>query len=217
MRRCDAVIFDLDGTLLDTSEGISRSVRHVIKELSLPEASDEVIRTFIGPPIQRSFERVYGLDKDEAGKAADMFRNRYKDRDILLAVPYEGIFETIEDLAAAGIRSAVATYKRQDYAEKILGHFGFDRVCDCICGSDFEQKLSKSDIIENAIRLLGITDRSRVVMIGDSDNDAEGAKGIGVPFVGVTYGFGFASEEDVNVFPNIGSAATCRDILRCVL
>ncbi len=217
MRRYDAVIFDLDGTLLDTSEGISLSVRYAISELALPGISDEVLRTFIGPPIQRSFERVYGLDKEEANRAADLFRNRYKDRDILKAIPYDGIFETIEGLNAAGIKTAVATYKRQDYANKILEHFGFDKVCDVICGSDFEQKLTKSDIIENAIRLLGVSDRSRVVMVGDSDNDAEGAKGIGVPFVGVTYGFGFSSEEDVNEFPNIGAATDCRDILRCVL
>ena len=146
-----------------------------------------------------------------------MFRNRYKDHDLLKAVPYDGMFETIEELSRAGIRTAVATYKRQDYADRILEHFGFDKVCDHICGSDFEQKLSKSDIIENAIRLLEVSDRSRVVMVGDSDNDAEGAKGIGVPFVGVTYGFGFATEDDVNAFPNIGSAKCCSDILRCVL
>lgn len=217
MRRYDAVIFDLDGTLLDTGEGVSKSVRYTIDKLGLPEASEGVLRSFIGPPIQRSFERIYGLDKTAAMEAADIFRSRYKDEDLLLAIPYEGIFETIDKLSAAGIRTGVATYKRQDYADKILSHFGFDRVCDVICGSDAEGKLSKCDIIENAIRMLGVTDKSRAVMIGDSDNDAEGAAQIGVPFVGVTYGFGFASKEDVDVFTNIGTADSCPDILRCIL
>ena len=93
MRRYDAVIFDLDGTLLDTSEGISGSVGYVIKTLGLEPVSNEVMRSFIGPPIQKSFARVYGLSEDEADNAADLFRARYKDHDLLLARPYDGIIE----------------------------------------------------------------------------------------------------------------------------
>ena len=217
MKRYDAVIFDLDGTLLDTGEGISRSVGYVIETMKLPKITPEVMRTFIGPPIQKSFARVYGLDEKEANEAADLFRNRYKDTDILLATPYEGIFDTIRSLSDAGVRSAVATYKRQDYAEKILVHFGFDRVCDVICGSDFEGKLTKKDIIENAIKKLGVSDKKRAVMIGDSDNDAIGAAQMGVDFIGVTYGFGFASDEDVDEYANTGHAKIPAEILRCVL
>ena len=217
MRRYDAVVFDLDGTLLDTSEGIGRSVAYVIKTMKYPEVSDEVMRTFIGPPIQRSFARVFGLDQDEANAAADMFRARYKESDILLARPYDGIFDTIRSLSKAGVRSAVATYKRQDYAEKILVHFGFDKVCDVICGSDLEGKLTKKDIIVNAIRKLGVSDKSRAVMVGDSDNDAIGAAECGVDFIAATYGFGFASAEDADEFSNIGAADTPDGILRYIL
>ena len=217
MKRYDAVVFDLDGTLLDTSEGIWRSVGYVIETMKLPAISDDVMRTFIGPPIQRSFARVYGLDEKEANAAADIFRNRYKDTDILLARPYDGIFEAIRSLSEAGVRSGVATYKRQDYAEKILVHFGFDKVCDVICGSDFDGKLTKKDIIENAISRLGVTDKKRAVMVGDSDNDAIGAAEMGVDFIGVTYGFGFAADEDVDEYSNIGHAKDPMEILRCVL
>lgn len=217
MRRYDAVIFDLDGTLLDTSEGIFRSVGYVIDTLKLSRPSEEVMRTFIGPPIQKSFARIYGMDKADADGAAGLFRERYKENDLLLAKPYDGIFEAIRDLNNGGVRTAVATYKRQDYAEKILKHFGFDKVCDIICGSDFDGVLTKKDIIENAIDRLGISDRSRVVMVGDSDNDAMGAEEIKVAFIGVTYGFGFGSHEDVNVYKNIGSADTPSQIVRIVL
>ena len=216
MRHYDAVIFDLDGTLLDTSEGIFKSVTYAIDTLGFEKITPDVLRTFIGPPIQNSFARVYGLEKEEADKAADVFRNRYKEDDIVRAVPYEGIFETLEKLRASGVKTAVATYKRQDYAEKILKHFGFDRAVDTICGSDFEGKLSKKDIIDNAIKLLG-ADKARTVMVGDSDNDALGASGIGVDFIGVTYGFGFADAEDVNEFPAIGPAKSPEGILRYVL
>ena len=217
MRHYDAVIFDLDGTLLDTSEGIFRSVGYVIDRLGLPMPSEQVMRSFIGPPIQRSFMRVFGFTKEQGDEAANMFRDRYKDDDILHARPYDGIFETIGKLKEGGVKCAVATYKRQDYAEKILIHFGFDRICDRICGSDFEGKLSKRDIIENAIRYMGVTDYLRAVMVGDSDNDAEGAGEIKVPFIGVTYGFGFAGADDVNCFANIGIASTPADIAGIVL
>ena len=157
------------------------------------------------------------MDATEAGRAADLFRDRYKESDLLLATPYDGIFDVIKALSDAGVSSAVATYKRQDYAEKILTHFGFDRVCDAICGSDFEGKLSKKDIIENAIRQLGVTEKKRAVMVGDSDNDAIGAKELGVDFIGVTYGFGFSAKEDVDAYLNIGFADSPDGILRCVL
>lgn len=217
MRDYDAVIFDLDGTLLDTSEGIFRSVGYVIDRLGLPKPSPEIMRSFIGPPIQRSFMRVFGFTKEEGDMAANMFRDRYKEDDIYCAVPYEGIFDTIEKLRKGGIKCAVATYKRQDYAEKLLIRFGFDKICDRICGSDFEGRLSKRDIIENAIRYTGVTDRSRAVMVGDSDNDAQGAAEINVPFIGVTYGFGFSDADDVNAFANIGIAAVPEDIAGIIL
>ena len=217
MRHYDAVIFDLDGTLLDTSEGIFKSVGYVIDTLRLASPSDEVMRTFIGPPVQKSFARIYDMDKADANHAAGLFRDRYKENDLLLAKPYEGIFDAIRDLNNAGARTAVATYKRQDYAEKILKHFGFDKVCACLCGSDFDGVLTKKDIIENAIKGMEISDRRRVVMVGDSDNDAMGAEEIGVDFIGVTYGFGFNSSEDVNRYKNIGSADSPSQIVRIVL
>ncbi len=217
MRDYDAVIFDLDGTLLDTSEGIFRSVSYVIEHSALTPLSDEIMRTFIGPPIQRSFARVYSLSDEEAQKAAGMFRDRYKEHDLLLAKPYEGIIDTMKELRQAGIKTAVATYKRQDYAEKLLRHFGFDEVAEVICGSDAEGKLTKRDIIENAIRYMGISDKKRAVMVGDSDNDALGADEIGVDFIGVTYGFGFFCGQDVNEYRNIGVAVSPRDLVGLII
>ena len=217
MRRYDTVVFDLDGTLLDTSEGIYRSVEYVIDALKLEKPSPDIMRTFIGPPIQSSFARIYDMDKAATDRAADMFRNRYKEDDILLARPYDGIFETLRSLRQAGVKTAVATYKRQDYAEKILIHFGFDKIVDVICGSDFEGKLSKKDIIDNAVTTVTSSKEARVVMVGDSDNDAVGAAERGVDFIGVTYGFGFAGSDDVDKFDNVGIAGIPMDILEFVL
>lgn len=216
MRAYDAAIFDLDGTLLDTSEGIRKSIAYAIEKLGLSPLSDEVIRTFIGPPIQRSFARVYGMDKQEADAAAAVFRDRYKGDDLLLAKPYDGIIGTLQTLRDNGVKTAVATYKRQDYAQRLLSHYGFDKVSDAIFGSDFEGVLTKKDIIENAINAVS-SERGRVVMIGDSDNDAEGAAQAGVSFIGVTYGFGFSVREDIEKYPCVFVADTPKDIAGFIL
>ena len=212
MQHFDVVVFDVDGTLLYTSEGVLASVKYTIGKHNLPEIDEETLRTFIGPPIQDSFARVYGLSGDILQELATTFRNQYKDVDLLKAVPYEGIFDVFEALLTNGIKPAIATYKRQDYATKIMQHFGFDKYTDIIYGADHENKLKKRDIIELALKDSGVSDFSKAVMIGDSDNDAIGAEGIGTEFIGVTYGFGFRSKEDVNKFKNVGSADTAKEL-----
>lgn len=212
MQHFDVVVFDVDGTLLDTSEGVLASVKYTIGKHNLPEIDEETLRTFIGPPIQDSFARVYGLSGDILQELATTFRNQYKDVDLLKAVPYEGIFDVFEALLTNGIKPAIATYKRQDYATKIMQHFGFDKYTDIIYGADHENELKKRDIIELALKDSGVNDFSKAVMIGDSDNDAIGAEGIGTEFIGVTYGFGFRSKEDVNKFKNVGIADTAKEL-----
>lgn len=216
MRRFKAAVFDLDGTILDTSEGVLSSVRYAIEASGLPMLPDETLRTFIGPPVQKSFARLYGLSKDEADRAADLFRTHYKDADLMKAKPYSGIYNLFSGLAKAGIKPAIATYKREDYAVRLLRQFHFDEYTDIMRGSDFEGKLTKSDIIRMAIRDAGCTEAD-AVMIGDSDNDAAGAGALGVSFVGVTYGFGFGTPADVRKFPNIGVADSPREILSVIL
>jgi phosphoglycolate phosphatase len=209
-------VFDLDGTLLDTSEGVLSSVRYAIEQFHLEPIPDEELRKFIGPPIQDSYARVYGLQGEKLAEVAMTFRSHYKDVDLLKARPYDGIYDVFQNLLDAGIRPAIATYKRQDYATRLLEHFGFNRYTDIMYGSDFEGKLRKNDIIRNAIRGAG-AEPGEAVMIGDSDNDAEGAQKLGVKFIGVTYGFGFCSEEDVDQYPNIGTAENTAGISALII
>lgn len=208
MQRFDVVIFDVDGTLLDTTEGVLSAVYYTIEKHGLDKLTDAQLKSFIGPPIQDSFARAYGLEGTVLQELATTFRNRYKDFDLLKAVPYDGIYEVFESLIDRGIKPAVATYKRQDYAEGILRHFGFDRYTDILYGADHDNKLKKKDIIEKCLIDTGVKDYNRAVMIGDSDNDAIGAKMIGTNFIGVTYGFGFKSAQEAKEFPNIGVANT---------
>lgn len=215
MNRYDLAIFDLDGTLLDTTEGVLSSVKYTIQKMGFEPLDDKALSTFIGPPIQDSFAKAYGLEGPILQEIATIFRNRYSTKEYLIqAEPYEGIYDLLEALCSRGIRPAVATYKREDYAVTLLKHYGFDRYTDIMYGGDHENKLKKKDIIEKCIVTAGVSDRRRVVMIGDTVGDVTGAQGIGVDFLGVTYGFGFKTGADVMEHPSsVGSADRPMDLL----
>lgn len=206
-------VFDLDGTLLDTSEGIISSVKYTIDKFGLDRLSENKIKSFIGPPIQNSFSNIYGIEGDLLQEIATVFRNRYKTEDLLKAKPYEGIYDVFQRLLDIGVKPAIATYKRQDYATTILDYFGFSQYTNIICGADHENKLKKKDIIKNVLISSGVNNYRHAVMIGDSDNDAIGAQEIGIDFIGVTYGFGFKDILDVKKFPNVGSACNTKELI----
>lgn len=212
--RYDIAIFDVDGTLLNTREGILAAVGETLKRCGLREITKEEEPLFIGPPIQETLTRVFGMNAEEAQNTADIFRSIYKeDQYLLKAEPYDGIMELMEELKRREIKMAVATYKRQDYAVKICQKFGFHKYSDIIYGSDNFNKLKKLDIIRLCLDDLGAQDYRKAVMIGDSSFDAIGAQQIGCEFIGVTYGFDFRTEEDVMKYPAAGAADTPSELL----
>ena len=211
----ELVIFDVDGTLLDTSEGVLSSVKYTIERFGFDMPDDKQLRTFIGPPIQRSFADTFGLSGDIIQEMTAVFRDRYKGDDLIKAVPYEGIYECFDSLESNGIKTAIATYKRDDYAQRIMKHFHFDDHTKIIHGADDNNKLSKSDIIEICINESGIP-KDKVLMVGDTDNDAIGAEGIGVDFLAVTFGFGFKPGEEIT-YPHVHVSDTAADIASFVL
>ena len=160
------VIFDLDGTLLDTSEGVFASVRHTVEALGKPALDEATLRTFIGPPVKLSLIRLYGLDEDAANHATEIFRTQYKDHDLLKAEPYAGIKDLIRALRAQGCKIGVATLKREDYALTLLEHYHFTELCDSICGSDFASKMTKADVLHKCLKALELSP-SEAVLIGE--------------------------------------------------
>lgn len=211
----ELVIFDVDGTLLDTSEGVLSSVKYTIERFGFDMPDDKQLRTFIGPPIQRSFADTFGLSGDIIQEMTAVYRDRYKGDDLIKAVPYEGIYECFDSLESNGIKTAIATYKRDDYAQRIMKHFHFDDHTKIIHGADDNNKLSKSDIIEICINESGIP-KEKVLMVGDTDNDAIGAEGIGVDFLAVTFGFGFKPGEEIT-YPHVHVSDTAAGIASFVL
>ena len=207
-----AVLFDLDGTLLDTSEGIKHSVRHTISVMRYKNLSEETILKFVGPPIQNSLMSYCGVDSDEAQRGANVFRDFYKSNALFEAKLYDGILELLAELKLKGIKIGVATYKREDYAIDLLKYFGIDKYCDVIHGADNENVLSKADIVEMCIKEIA-EKREKVVLVGDTEHDAKGAADAGISFLGVTWGFEYTPKECKTKYPYIGYANKASDIL----
>ena len=211
------IIFDLDGTILDTTEGILESADYAAKTLGYPELPMETKLKFIGPPIQQSFITHYGATSEEAQKAADLFRNYYKKHALYKAIPYPGIYDLCETLRQNGFRMAVATYKREDYALELLKHFHFDQYCEPMHGADDLNVLKKEDIVNLCIHEMNAS-REECVLVGDTEHDALGAVKAGVPFLAVTYGFGFQSGDKLlSNYSLIGVADTAIDIAKILM
>lgn len=210
------VIFDLDGTLLDTKEGILESISCAAEKMGFPPLSRGQLMSFLGPPLPQSFMKNYGCDEAEAARAAAAFREHYQSGAMLKAKPYRGIYALCRRLKANGIRMAVATYKREDYALQLLRHFGFDRYCDPMHGADPDNRLKKEDIMRLCMTEMG-AEPEQCVLIGDTRHDALGAVQAGTPFLAVTYGFGFHTEADAAEFPHIGTASKPAEIAEILL
>lgn len=211
----EAVLFDLDGTLLNTTEGVLESALYAAQKLGYPELLYETMLTFVGPPIQQSFMKWYGCTAEKAQEAANVFRSYYKENALFKAELYPGIIDLLNELKLRGIKIGVATYKREDYAISILEHFGIAPFCQTMHGADNFNKLTKADIVNICIQELS-SQKDGVVLIGDTEHDAKGAAEAGIPFFGVTFGFGFHSPQDIDVYPNIGYADNAKDIIKVI-
>jgi len=207
-----AVLWDMDGTLFNTKPGIDRAVSETLEIKGFPALEPGVIDNFIGPPIQYGFRDYLGISGEEAAKCADTFRKLYREKGYVeLCDPYGGLRETLFKLQDDGLVEGVCTLKKQDMAERIVRRYGLDSVFDSIVGTDALDNIKKHDTIRISCERFGIG-ADQAVLIGDTCYDSEGAEKAGCLFIGVTYGFGFKTKEDVDEYPNIGTAASPGDV-----
>lgn len=187
------VLFDLDGTLTDSREGICKSVQYALVKIGHEAPELKQLECFIGPPLKTSFREFYGIVGEEADRAVAFYRERYSDVGKYENVPYEGIAELLAVLKNRGYILAVASSKPELYVEDILKHFKLYDYFHHVVGSDMEGKRGeKEDVIEEAFRRMGLDEVSRkeqAVMVGDRHFDINGAKFFGIDSIGVTYGF----------------------------
>lgn len=201
--KMEAVLFDLDGTLLDTSKGVIESFFFVTQKLGYPDVSIYDVKEMIGSPVQKWFIKFFGVSSELAQEAANLFREYYLIYATTKADLYPGVLELLDILSKKRISIAVATYKREDCAIAMLNHFGIAKYCSSIHGADNFDRLTKSDIIDICLNELNI-ERKKVVYVGDTMHDALGAQNAGINFIGVTYGMGFKQLERKNKYPCLG-------------
>ncbi len=214
MVRWDGILFDLDGTLLDTSEGVLKAIDDTLGEMHLTMPAGMERTDLIGPPIYDSFRDIFHLSSQEAEIAAGIFRNAYKEKYLFEAAAYDGIYGLLEFLRSENCRMAVATNKRIDYTLMLLRHFRMEEYFDYIKGSDFENRLRKTEIIGNCAAEFGKIGIDSLVMVGDTDHDFIGAGRNGVDFVGVAYGFGFRQPGRQQGIDICGSVHELKDYFR---
>lgn len=198
---CKLIIFDLDGTLLDTGRGISKCIASTLGKMGFKVPDEETCKTFVGPPLKKRFLELFDADENTADAVMKAFREEYGKGDVFLADRYAGMEECLTALHEH-FSLAVATYKREDHAIQLLEKFGMARFFDAICGSDAAATMTKNQIVEKAMNLAGVKP-AESLLIGDSANDAESAAQLGIPFIGVTYGYGFKTDADIATFPHI--------------
>jgi phosphoglycolate phosphatase len=182
------IIFDLDGTLTDSLEGIFNSLIYALKHIGYKDLPEEMPLAFLGPPLQKGFESIFHLSATENELAVRSFREYYGSKGLFENKPYAGIPELLDALSARGKRLFVATSKYEKYAWDIVRHFELDKYIEDLKGADYKGSLSKTDLIQKIIvdyRLV----KNETLMIGDTRHDIEGAHRAGIKCLAIGYGF----------------------------
>jgi phosphoglycolate phosphatase len=208
------VIFDLDGTLTDSAEGIVSSFRHALGEVGARVPDGDLAGRIVGPPMHLTLGAM-GLG-DRADEAIAAYRADYTTRGWALNSVFDGIPGLLADLRAAGVRMAVATSKAEPTARRILEHFGLGDHFEVIAGASLDgSRSSKADVLAHALAQLGPLPH-RVVMVGDRSHDVEGAAAHGIDTVIVEWGYGagdFDAPGSVVAHRHVASVDDLREVL----
>ncbi len=194
-RRYDTFFFDLDGTLTDSSLGITNSVIYALKKYGIEETDRTKLYPFIGPPLMLSFEKFYGFSKERCAEAVEYYREYYREKGIFENRVYDGLEDVLKELKDRGKTLVVATSKPEPFARQIIEHFNLKQYFDYVAGMEMGGgRGTKEEVIRYALEVCKIMDRSRVLMVGDREHDVIGAKAAGIDCLGILYGFGTAAE-----------------------
>ena len=210
----ETVLFDLDGTIIDSSEGIMNSFEYTFRKLGLPVPTREEMNVFIGPPLHYSFENICGLSKQGAERAVEIYREYFAERGVRENRVYDGMEKLFAKLCARGKRLLLATSKYELYAVQILENLGFMKYFSFVAGSQKDGgRGTKREVIEYALACAGASKES-AVMVGDRMHDTLGASEAGIDSIGVLFGFG--SKEELISAKATYIAESPEDIFRMI-
>ena len=211
------LLFDLDGTLTDPAEGITKCVQYALSYFGQAERRPEELYCYIGPPLPESFETYGGLSREEALLAAEKYRERFREKGMFENKVYPGVEKLLWTLRDAGRVLAVATSKPEVFAKKILGHFGLSEYFQEIVGSELDgTRMDKAEVIREAFARLALeeADKPLTAMIGDRKHDIVGAKKNGIASVGVAFGYAEEGElEEAGADRIVASVSALRKLL----
>lgn len=195
MQNYDFYLFDLDGTLTDSAEGIFNSISYALEKMQQPVPPREVLAQFLGPPLVQSFAQFCGFSPEQSEEAVKLYRVYFTQHGMWENRVYPGVENVLQALLHRGKRLAVATSKPEQFAKQILAHFGLSEYFALIAGATMDNARSaKADVIRYALDALHASP-GQAVMVGDRRHDVQGAAACGVDCVGVLYGYG--SEEEL--------------------
>jgi len=190
-----AALFDLDGTLTDPKDGITRSVHYALKAQGLLVEDLDTLVSYIGPPLHDSFVRLGRLSPADATTAVASYREYFVEKGIFENRVFPGVPECLAALRSNGWRLAVATSKPTMFAQQILDHFSLSDYFEFVAGSELDgTRVHKHEVISHALEGLDLSPSSTSIMIGDREHDIFGARRVGLRAVGVMWGYGSRSE-----------------------
>ncbi|WP_423738768.1 HAD family hydrolase, partial [Clostridium neonatale] len=192
------ILFDLDGTITDSGEGITKAVQYALKHFGINVEDINELKKFVGPPLRDSYMKFYNFDEEKATEGIKVFREYYEEKGMFENSLYDGIVDVLKALKKSGKELIVATSKPEVHAKKILEHFNVDKYFTIIAGADFEEtRVKKGDVIKyaldnfrNTLNDNEVLNLSQVIMIGDREHDIIGAKENNIKAIGVLYGYG---------------------------
>ncbi len=199
MREKRYILFDLDGTLTDPKEGITKSVQHALAHFGIAVDDLDSLIPFIGPPLTDSFEMFYGFTHEQALEGVRVYREYFTQRGWRENQEYAGVREMLRALKTAGFSLSVATSKPEVFALRILDYFHLTDYFDVVGGADLDgTRIRKADVIRYTLGRAGVSQSGQaleqVAMVGDREHDILGAKAVGIESVGVLYGYGSREE-----------------------
>lgn len=183
------LLFDLDGTITNSEEGILNSIRYSLRKHGREIPTDDILRTFVGPPLKESFINTFDLDDVTADMFVTSFREYFAEKGLYENQVYDGIEAVLAQLVQDGCILYVATSKPEKFAHKVLQHFDLDKYFAGIYGASMDSSRSKKgDVIHYALTEAGITELEKTAMIGDTKFDILGAYENGLASIGVLWG-----------------------------
>lgn len=195
MKNYSVVLFDLDGTLSDPKIGITKSVQHALQKAGVMVNDLDELEPFIGPPLQVSFQEIYGFNDTQITQAIRDYRERFTERGMFENKLYEDIPALLAHLKQQGYILTIATSKPTVFAEQIIKYFQLESYFDLVVGSHLDgSRSAKGEIIAEVLQQLDSYPKDQFIMIGDRKYDLIGARENQIDAIGVTYGFGSLEE-----------------------